>query len=63
VRGRLFILGIAAVVKALGFRLAILGVGTVILVVVSGFLIWLGVRGVHFDCKKFLQGIEHACDS
>lgn len=59
----LFLLGIAAVVKILGIRLGLLGAGALILIVVSGVLIWLGVRNVHFDCKKFLQGVEHACDS
>jgi hypothetical protein len=58
----LFLLGIGAVLKALGFRLAIAAMGTVILVVVSGFLIWLGVRDVRFDCQKYLQQVEHACD-
>jgi hypothetical protein len=58
----LFILGIAAVVKALWFRFSVLGIGAVILVVVSGVLIWLGIRNVHLECTKFLQQVEHACD-
>jgi hypothetical protein len=58
----LFILGIAAVVKSYGFRLGMLGAGTVILVVLSVFLIWLGIRDVHFDCQRFLSGVEHACE-
>jgi len=34
----------------------------VILIVLSGCLIWLGVRDVHLDCHKFLTGVEQAWD-
>jgi hypothetical protein len=58
----LFLLGIAAVLRAFHFRVALLTVGTVFLIAASLVLIWLGVRNVHFDCREFLQNFEHACN-
>jgi hypothetical protein len=61
--GSLFLLGVAAVVRELRFRLTLLTVGALVLVAATVALVWLGLRDVRFNCGKFaLPNVEQVCD-
>lgn len=55
------LLGVAGVMRDFRFRLALLIMGTIVLILSAADIGRLAPRDVHFSCEKFLSNVEGGC--